>query len=382
MRKILIVIPSYKIGGTNTALKSLLPILRTKIPKIDVFAITAQGPNKEYISRYANLLEVSGDIVISNKKSLKQRLAIFIKKIKKILKIIGIDISSLVFRKVAHNLENNNYDLVIAFQEGITTHLVSYFSKTPKIAWVHCDYKEYLKASNNKPELERYNKYQKVVCVSKYTMQQFVDCIPNVRASYLHNIISTGSIIKNSFDKYDEKYDTNNFTILSVGRLSHVKRFEIIPYIISQLKKNGIKDFRWYILGDGEENIKNKIKDEIIKYKTPELVLLGETNNPYPYYRKANLFVSTSISEACPYVINEAKILHIPIVSTNFGSVYEFIEDGVNGLISPIETISEKIASMILDKELYSKIKNNISEFEYDNNIITDKLFNEILEIE
>ena len=43
------------------------------------------------------------------------------------------------------------------------------------------------------------------------------------------------------------------------------------------------------------------------------------------------MVVSTSVSEACPNVINEAKILHTPIVATNFGSVYEFIEDGVNG---------------------------------------------------
>lgn len=382
LNKILIVIPSFKIGGTNTALKSFLPIIKSKIPNIDVFAITAQGPNKEYISKYANLLGVDGEVVITNKKSLKQILAIIVKKAKKTLEIIGIDISSFVFRNVAHRLENNNYDLVISFQEGIATHFVSYFNKTPKIAWVHCDYKAYLKASNKNPEIERYSKFKKVICVSKYTMQQFATCIPNVEVSYLHNLISTKSIIEKSFDRYNEKFDTTNFTILSVGRLNPIKRFEIIPHIIDKLKKKGIKDFRWYILGNGDEIVKNKIKHLITEYCTPELILLGEISNPYPYFKKADLFVSTSISEACPYVINEAKILHIPIVSTDFGSVYEFIEDGVNGLISPIETISEKIESMILDKELYGKIKKNISDFEYDNNLIIDKLFNEILEIE
>lgn len=381
LNKILIVIPSFKNGGTNSALRSFLPILKTKIPNIDIFAITAQGPNKDYFSRYANILGVDGNATITNKKSLKQKIALIVKDIKKILQRIGVDISSIIFKNVAQKLEKNNYDLIIAFQEGITTHFASYFNQTKKIAWVHCDYKRYLSVSNSSPEINRYKSFSKVICVSKYTMEQFNDCLPMINSTYLHNIILGANIIEKSLGECIDRFNTNRFTILSLGRLDPVKRFEKIPHIIDELKKRNVTNFIWYILGGGSENQKRKIEEEISKYNTPELVLLGETDNPYPYISKADLMVVTSISEACPYVINEAKILHIPIVTTDFGSVYEFIEDGVNGLISPIETISKKIESMILDKELYSRIKTNISTFEYDNNLIIDKLFNEILEL-
>lgn len=110
-----------------------------------------------------------------------------------------------------------------------------------------------------------------------------------------------------------------------------------------------------------------------------ELCLLGEVNNPYPYIKNANLLVSTSLSEACPNVINEAKILGTPIVSTDFGSVYEFIEDNVNGLISPIETIADKIEQMISNEATYNSIKSNISQFKYNNDEILDVWYNEIL---
>lgn len=381
LNKILIVIPSFNNGGTNSALKSLLPIIKTKIPNIDVFAITAQGPNKEYISRYANLLGVDGNSTITNSKSLKQKVALFVKKIKKILQIIGINISSIVFRNVAKKLEKNDYDLVIAFQEGITTHFVSYFTNTKKIAWVHCDYKNYLYLSKNQPEINLYKNFSKVICVSKYTMEQFNDCLPQINTTYLHNILPSEDIIKKSLEECDKKYITKGFTILSIGRLDPVKQFDKIPQIISKIKERITYDFRWYVLGGGSDDQRKRIEEEISKYNTPELILLGETNNPYPYIKKADLIVVTSISEACPYVINEAKILHAPIVSTDFGSVYEFIEDDFNGLISPVETISEKIESMILNKSLYKKIKDNASIFEYCNGPIIDKLFNEILEL-
>lgn len=381
LNKILIVIPSFNNGGTNSALKSLLPIIKTKIPNIDVFAITAQGPNKEYISRYANLLGVDGNSTITNSKSLKQKVALFVKKIKKILQIIGINISSIVFRNVAKKLEKNDYDLVIAFQEGITTHFVSYFTNTKKIAWVHCDYKNYLLLSKNQPEINLYKNFSKVICVSKYTMEQFNDCLPQINTTYLHNILPSEDIIKKSLEECDKKYITKGFTILSIGRLDPVKQFDKIPQIISKIKERITYDFRWYVLGGGSDDQRKRIEEEISKYNTPELILLGETNNPYPYIKKADLIVVTSISEACPYVINEAKILHAPIVSTDFGSVYEFIEDDFNGLISPVETISEKIESMILNKSLYKKIKDNASIFEYCNGPIIDKLFNEILEL-
>ena len=109
LNKILIVIPSFKNGGTNSALRSFLPILKTKIPNIDIFAITAQGPNKDYFSRYANILGVDGNATITNKKSLKQKIALIVKDIKKILQRIGVDISSIIFKNVAQKLEKNKH---------------------------------------------------------------------------------------------------------------------------------------------------------------------------------------------------------------------------------------------------------------------------------
>jgi glycosyltransferase involved in cell wall biosynthesis len=98
--------------------------------------------------------------------------------------------------------------------------------------------------------------------------------------------------------------------------------------------------------------------------------LLGQQDNPYPYIKNANLLVTTSLSEACPYVINEAKVLGTPVICTNFGSAKQFVTNGKDGYSVSIENMSKTILKLMSDSSIYNKIKDNLAKFEYDNNEI------------
>lgn len=384
--KILFVVPSFKNGGTMTSLKNLVSQLDLSKYNIDVYAITNSGPNKDIIAQYANVLGLSLDdekIKLTPKILIKRSFFRLVKSVKKILEKFGIDISPIAFKSAVRKLDKNNYDLVIAFQEGQATKFVSYFNRNRKIAWVHCDYSNMLRISKMKPQHELYSKIDQIVCVSEYTKNEFVKLLPNTvhKTIALHNLLSADLVIKKSEESLniDTRFSFQGFRIISLGRIDPVKRFSYIPKIAFDLKHKGHM-FKWYILGSGESNEKQILINNINLYNVnDEVVLLGEKNNPYPYIKEADLLVSTSLSEACPYVINEAKILGIPIVATDFGSVIEFIEDNVSGLISPIETIADKIELMISNKGVYNRIKNNISQFHYNNDEIMNVLYNEIL---
>ncbi|MCK9482162.1 MAG: glycosyltransferase [Bacteroidia bacterium] len=386
--KVLIVIPSFSNGGTITSLKNLVSQLDISKYKIDVFAITNSGPNREYIAKYTNVLGPSLNdekIKPTIKVSLKRSIYKSVKSIKKGLEKIGIDVSPIIFKILVNKLEKFNYNLVIGFQEGQVTRFVSYFKSIRKVAWVRCDYSNMLRISGIKPQHILYSKIDKIVCVSEYTKAVFVNLLPETRNKTiaLHNLISYNSIIKKSEEtkELDPRFFFNGFKIVSLGRIDPVKRFSLIPEIVSKLKKRGLS-FRWYILGGGETIEKQLLINNIkINNVEKELILLGEKTNPYPYIRESHLLVSTSLSEACPNVINEAKILGTPIVVADFGSVYEFIDDNVNGIVSPIETIADKVEIMITDKELYCLIKTNISNFRYNNDRILDVWYNKILVI-
>ncbi len=384
--KILFVIPSFRNGGTITSLKNLLAQLDLSNYEIDVFAITNIGPNREFIDQYVNVMGVALDEVSSKqslKNSLKSTVFKFVKSTKKILEKFGIDISPIAFKSAVSKLEKNNYDIVIGFQEGQATRFISYFKNAKKIAWVRCDYSNMLKIGKIKPQHNLYAKVDQIVCVSNYTKNVFVNLLPETKDKTiaLHNLIDKDYIIKKSIDlkDFDPLFKFEGFKIVSLGRIDPVQRFSYIPKIISEIKNKKIP-FKWFVIGGGEGAEKELLLKNIKYYNVEnELILLGEKNNPYPYIKNADLLVSTSLSEACPNVINEAKILHTPIVSTDFGSIYEFIENNVNGLISPIETISEKIELMMSDKETYDRIKNNISQFEYINDDILNVIYNDIL---
>lgn len=383
-KRILIITPSFYNGGTNTALRNTLPLLKNSGLDVHVFAITPYGPNKDEIAQYSTLVGVKGHQPdnATNKRNWVNYAILLVKLVKKTLVKIGIDISPIIFKKVSRTLDRAGYDLVIAYQEGITTKFTSFFTNTPKIAWVHCDYKSYLEANHKEPEISLYKKFSKVVCVSNYTKSQFDSVIPGLSTFCLHNIIRDDIIIHRASDIIcNDRFNKADITIISIGRLSVVKRFDIIPEIVSNLKGKGVKGLKWYIIGGNDENQKQVIEHNIKKYNTPEVVLLGEINNPYPYLSKSDMLVSTSISEACPYVLNEAKILGIPVVTTNYGSATEFITNGIDGIITPVENITESIYELITNKENYSAIKKSLSYFKYDNSEIGRKLVNEILSL-
>lgn len=383
LKKILIVLPSFLNGGTNTCLRSLLPVLKKRGLEMDVFAITNRGPNLINTLKYAKVLDFSGNhIGNSRTDALKGLAAKFVKSLKKILCAMGLDISSIVFKRVATRLEKNDYDLIISFQEGYTTRLCSYFKSTPKIAWVHCDYERYLQASNSKPENKIYSGFFKIVCVSDFTKNQFKKYIYTCHdVVSLHNIMDVEEIrVKAQEPIGDKRFFFDGIRIVSVGRINVVKRFTEIPKIVSRLKELGLNNFKWYIIGDGDEEEKVSLVGKIKKYGASEVVLMGNQDNPYPYIANADLYVLTSSTEACPCVLNEAKILHTPIVSTDFGSVGEFLTDNVNGIVAPINTIAERIFEYLKSPSKYELMNNNIANYRYSNQNIEKKLFKILLD--
>ena len=144
-----------------------------------------------------------------------------------------------------------------------------------------------------------------------------------------------------------------------------MKRFNQIAPIARWLKEQGLS-FRWYIVGDGTD--RNVIEKSIKDLGMDEnVIMLGAKTNPHYYIKHADLFVCLSESEACPRVVNEAKILGTPTVSTDFPTISEFIEDGKTGIISPLSDIPNAIMRFCNDKVLRERIKGNIGQFEFDN---------------
>lgn len=384
MKQILFVLTSFRHGGTNKSLENLLSLIDTDNYQVDVFAMEHYGPYKDMLPNCTILPEdkwLSALIAHwGDTKGLAKVRSLAVKLWRNIAGYVNLKPADYLYKKSVNRLgKAKKYDAIIAYSEGVPTAYVSHLNHKNKIAWIHCDYSSYMTINNNPDETEIYSKYNSIVCVSEYTKREFVKIMPKMEGITfsLHNLVNAAVIKKSAKEQItDTKFTAKSFSILSVGRVDIVKRFDKIPEIASKLRERGI-DFVWYLIGPkgfGEAQI--QFEENMKKFNVGEVFRwLGAKDNPYPYMANSDLLVMTSKSEACPYVLNEAKIIGLPIITTNYGSSIEFIDNGLDGIITPIEYMADEIEEIITNKEFYNAVKQHLQAFEYKNNTILNKFY-------
>jgi len=151
---------------------------------------------------------------------------------------------------------------------------------------------------------------------------------------------------------YKKSLINKKINILNVARLENQKDHITLLNAIKNLK-NKI-NYRLNIVGYGSQylNIINYIKDNDLQ----DVVKIHQ-NVDYPskFYKKADLFVLSSLYEGFPNVLVEAAQYNIPIISTNCNSgPREILLGGRGG-----ELVEKKDYMMLAKKiELFSKNKN------------------------
>lgn len=176
---------------------------------------------------------------------------------------------------------------------------------------------------------------------------------PMKKIDYIYN-----SIDENVIRKRNEEYDKTSKTILSVGRFSPEKQYDVLVNVAEEVL-NKHPDWKWVIYGTGETF--SDIQNEIETRKLDEQVILkGETKNVASVYKQGALFVLTSYREGLPLVLLEAKVNHLPCVSFDIVSgPREIIRDQVDGyLVEPfdLESMIQSIEQLITNEELRFKM--------------------------
>lgn len=252
-------------------------------------------------------------------------------------------------------LGEHYYDCAIGFRRGICSDLVAYsVCAKRKLTWWHhgvfnTDPKVYADMCQN---------MDAVGAVSSACFKMLYQEVPEIRDKlvYIPNMLDAGAVKEKAQEGI---YRGKGKCIVSVGGLVPEKHFENALPTAQAMLDSGI-DFTWHIVGDGPE--RSKLEALITENQMEErIVLEGSKSNPYPYIKNADLFVHPSYVESQGLTVLEAMALGVPCVVTKSLGPCEFIEDGVNGLLteqSP-ESLSEKVLEILQDKELYQRIKDN-----------------------
>jgi len=206
-----------------------------------------------------------------------------------------------------------------------------------KIGFVNNDYK--LLMLDKSIDIPYFEKLDYIVTVSEACEAILIDSFPNFKGKIkmMYNILTEKTIHALAEEPISD-LDESKINIVSLGRLNYQKAFDLAIEACAILLENGV-DIKWFILGDGED--RSKLEKHIAeKNLQKHFILLGIKENPYPYIKKATVYVQTSRFEGKSVAIDEAKILHKPILVTNFPSAKDQIENGVNGSIVGMDAIS------------------------------------------
>lgn len=155
--------------------------------------------------------------------------------------------------------------------------------------------------------------------------------------------------------------------LLSIGRFCEAKNYNNVPDITRRIIKSGC-NIKWYIIGFGgdEALIRQKIAEAGMQ---DHVIILGKKENPYPYIKDCDIYVQPSRYEGKSVTVREAQMLCKPVVVTNYPTASSQIQNGVDGVIVPMdnEDCAKDLAKFILDTEKQNKIIDYLKIHDYGN---------------
>jgi len=236
------------------------------------------------------------------------------------------------------------YDVAIGYEEGSACYFVAECVKAKKkIGWIHTDIKKI--SPNKKLDSRAFEKLDNIITVSENSLNSLKEIYPKFSDKF--SVIKIPGLMNyrevDRLSKEENEMDSTTTNILSVGRIVELKGFHLCVEPCKRLIDEGY-NVKWYVAGDGDyrDIIQEEIKEHALEDK---FILLGNKQNPYTYYRTADIVVQPSSYEGFGMVILEAKMFQTVIVASNIPSYKEMIEDGVNGII--IERNKEDIYKAI-----------------------------------
>ena len=350
--KVLVLHGHLSMGGEERVLLSVLKNLVELNYDVDLLITWNHGEN--------NLFENE----IPEKVNYKFLFDNYNGKNKLIKEIYRMRVKATYLKKVEKIIKENKYDVIIDYSSNLLKYN-NFDIKVPVFAWIHFSltFGEKLSADKIEKYKKQYKKYDKILAICDTMRDEFVEILgmDKNKVELVYNPIDLEAIRKKAknIDKKYENYLKQDY-FLQVSRLTEQKQPEHLVDIYYKLKQQGIKE-KLYFIGNGEkvELIKQKIKE----YKLEnDVILLGQIENPYPFFKNAKLFVHTGKYEGLPTVLLESLAFGTPVVAYDCPTGPKDIlgKNSEYGELIPLndkDTFVEKVYELMNKNEKYENYR-------------------------
>ena len=390
---ILLFTQSMYLGGVERSLLGLLDSIDYDRCDVDLFLMRHSGELMPYLNPKANLLpEIPqyASLAVPMTSLLKNgQIGVLCGRLKGKLAAKHFDkqhpsdkpsVAALTYShkytlSAMPQISDKTYDLAIGF---LTPH---YFArervKAKKYAaWIHTDYTAL--SFDRSAELAMWSRYDAICGVSEQASAAFQEAFPTLadRVQTIENILPKELITAQAAKvPGDLPAKGECLSLLSVGRFCDAKNFDNVPDICRRLVEDGLH-VRWYLIGYGgdEPLIRQKIAEAGMQDR---VIILGKKDNPYPYMRACDLYVQPSRYEGKAVTVREAQLLGKPVVITNYATSASQLENGVDGVIVPMDNAgcAAGIAALLRDPARMQKLSENCTKRDYTNSAEMEKIY-------
>lgn len=329
-KKILIRIGSLRHGGAEKVLVTFLKNLPKDKYEIDLLLNLHSGKYLKEVPSWVNILYLNKGEMITTNRIQDLPVKAFRVLYQKILKLFP----QILYQFI---LKGKKYDIEFAAIHGMRDEILNSplkFSK--KLIWIHNDLKKTEFHNYTDKEFRKFFGFDKIMVISEKIKQDFETIAiteeEKDKIVRIYNPLDTKEILsKSKLELKNYNFDKRAKTFISVGTVFPQKGFDRLLKVHKRLLEERY-NHKILILGDGYdfENLKN-LKKELGISET--VTLLGFTDNPYPYFKKADFYILSSRYEGFPTVLFEAITLKKKIIATDVSGVREMLEEGKLGLI-------------------------------------------------
>ena len=359
-KKILIRIGSLRHGGAEKVLATFLKNLSPEKFEIDLLLNLYSGKYLQEIPSWINIIYLNkGEMITTNRlKDIPEKATrvIYQKTLKKFPNIL-----------YKGKLKNKKYDIEFAAIHGMRDEILnSPIKSSKKIVWIHNDLSQVKGYSDD--EIKKFFEFDKILVISEKIKDTFIALAESENQKHkivkIYNPLDTVEILtKANQEVLNYKFEENIPTFISVGTVFPQKGFDRLLKVHKKLLNEGF-NHRILIVGDGYdfENIKNLVTELKVENTA---TLLGFTDNPYPYFKKADYYILSSRYEGFPTVLFEAITLKKKIIATEVSGVQEMLNNGELGFIveNSEEGIYKGMKTALLQPNEFNLYSEKLSDY-------------------
>lgn len=381
-KKILFILGILDSGGVSKSLVNLINAINREQYDVSLLLVSrAKGPYASLLPKDIRIIEnellskvgsISGIPYLLR----KGHFILFVGTLLRLfLALFNKSWSAYILSRLMPALDGD-YDLIVDYNgQQQTYYMVDKLKGKKKVAFFHSDYAKW--PFYYEMDKRYYPKLDAIFTISPLCVMSLKKYFPNQssKIKLMENITSSRIIEKMSEETIDLPRKSQ-WTFLTVGHVCKNKGTDLAIRAGKILKEKGV-DFTWYFIGNKSElHLFMPLVEEF--GLNDNFVFLGLKTNPYPYFRVCDIVVHPSLFEGKSVTLDEAKLLHKPVVVTNFSTVKDQFINGVNANIVEMkpEAIADGIYELITNEKIRKSYVAWLQSNCHDNVKEVEKLYN------